>query len=157
MKQTLIDLNDIQHYLSGYWLSDLSNFSSFIFHGFPSLNWAGFYLDDGRTLRLGPFCGKPACFEIPYGKGVCGEAFSRREALLVADVDQFPGHIRCDTASRSELVLPLFIKGRCVGVFDLDSPELARFSEADREQLMKLLQLLSEKLEQGRFGVLSAE
>ncbi|MGZ3655493.1 MAG: GAF domain-containing protein [Bdellovibrionota bacterium] len=122
----------LEAYLTGHWLTDFANFSAFVFHSLPSLNWAGFYLFDGQKLNLGPFVGRPACTEIRIGRGVCGTAFERRTPLLVPNVDEFPGHIVCDNASRSELVLPLLVNGTAIGVFDLDSPDLARFRDSDR-------------------------
>jgi L-methionine (R)-S-oxide reductase len=139
-------LGELEAYLTGHWLTDFANFSAFVFHSLPRLNWAGFYLFDGTKLALGPFVGRPACTEIRPGRGVCGTAFSKREALLVPNVDEFPGHITCDTASRSELVLPLLINGECLGVLDLDSPDLARFTEADRTGLATWLGALAKKI-----------
>lgn len=133
---------EVEAYKTGFWLSDLSNFSSIVFHHFPEINWAGFYLDDGQKLRLGPFCGKPACTEIAYDRGVCGAAFSQKKTLIVADVDQFPGHITCDSASKSELVIPIYSKGQPIGVFDVDSPVINRFSQNEADQIQTLLQLL---------------
>lgn len=137
---------ELEAYLTGRWLTDLANFSAFVFHALPSLNWAGFYLFDGEKLVLGPFVGKPACTEIRPGRGVCGTAFARREAVLVDDVHAFPGHIACDSASRSELVIPLFSGGECFGVFDLDSPELARFRNSDRDGISRWLEALVGKV-----------
>ena len=135
----------LEAYLTGYWLTDLANFAAFTYHALPGLNWCGFYLFDGEKLRLGPFVGRPACTEIRPGRGVCGTAFLKREALLVPDVDAFPGHIVCDNASRSELVLPMSIQSDCVGVLDLDSPALSRFTEHDRDGLALWLGCLMEK------------
>lgn len=132
-------LVELGAYLTGHWLTDFANFSAFVFDRIPDLNWAGFYLDDGKVLRLGPFVGKPACTEIRYDRGVCGAAFSRREALIVPDVHQFPGHIACDSASRSEMVLPILFRGEVWGVFDLDSPLLARFTEENQSVLERWL------------------
>jgi putative methionine-R-sulfoxide reductase with GAF domain/alkylhydroperoxidase family enzyme len=112
--------------------------AALIYHGLPELNWAGFYLRRGNELVLGPFQGKPACLRIAIGSGVCGDAAARGETVLVADVDQFPGHIACDPNSRSELVVPLVDEGAVLGVLDLDSPLLARFDEADREGCERL-------------------
>lgn len=126
------ELSELKAYLTGHWLTDFANFAAFVGQKMPDLNWAGFYLDDSRCLRLGPFVGKPACTEIRYDRGVCGASFTRREALLVPDVYEFPGHIACDSASRSEMVIPLFWEGTIWGVFDLDSPSRDRFQEADR-------------------------
>lgn len=128
-------LGKLEDYLGSHWLSDLSNFSAYVFHTLPGLNWCGFYLDDGKKLVLGPFQGKPACVEIAYARGVCGAAFTQRKPLIVPDVHEFPGHIACDSASRSEMVVPLLVDGKCLGVFDLDSPELERFTKSDKEIL----------------------
>lgn len=136
---------ELEAYLTGYWLTDLANFAAFTFHALPGLNWCGFYLHDGDKLRLGPFVGRPACTEILPGRGVCGTAFQKKEALLVPDVDAFPGHIVCDNASRSELVLPMLVGAECVGVLDLDAPVLSRFSEADRDGLALWLDSLLKK------------
>jgi L-methionine (R)-S-oxide reductase len=128
----------LEHHLTGRWLTDLANFSAFVFHELPDLNWAGFYLDDGSKLVLGPFVGRPACTEIAYSRGVCGAAFTSGETVLVPDVHEFPGHIACDSASRSEMVVPM----SSLGVFDLDSPSLNRFSEKDRLLLEGWMQIL---------------
>lgn len=109
-----------------------ANAAAAIFHALPRLNWAGFYFLRDETLVLGPFQGRPACTRIALGAGVCGTAARERRSVLVPDVEAFPGHIACDTASRSELVVPLLRDGRCLGVLDLDSPDLARFDEQDR-------------------------
>jgi putative methionine-R-sulfoxide reductase with GAF domain/alkylhydroperoxidase family enzyme len=114
-------------------IANAANMAALIYHGLPDLNWAGFYFRRGNELVLGPFQGRPACLRIAIGSGVCGEAAARGETVLVADVDQFPGHIACDPNSRSELVVPLVDEGAVLGVLDLDSPLLARFDEADRE------------------------
>jgi len=122
-------------------VANAANMAALLYHGLPDLNWAGFYLRRGGELVLGPFQGKPACVRIPIGKGVCGTAAARRAPLLVPDVHDFPGHIACDLASRSELVVPLIEDGEVSGVLDLDSPLPARFDEADRagcEQLVAL-------------------
>ncbi len=113
--------------------ANAANMAALIYHGLPDLNWAGFYFSTGDELVLGPFQGRPACLRIAIGQGVCGTAAARGEAVLVADVHDFPGHIACDPASRSELVVPLIEDGEVIGVLDLDSPLLARFDEADRQ------------------------
>ena len=115
--------------------------AALIYHGLPDLNWAGFYFSTGGELVLGPFQGRPACLRIAIGQGVCGTAAARGEAVLVADVHEFPGHIACDPASRSELVVPLIEDGEVIGVLDLDSPLLARFDEADRRGCEELATL----------------
>ncbi len=114
-------------------IANLANAAALIWHTTPDLNWAGFYLRRRENeLVLGPFQGKPACVRIAVGKGVCGTAVARGASVLVEDVHAFPGHIACDGASRSELVVPIRHAGRVVGVLDLDSPRVGRFTEADR-------------------------
>ncbi|HEY3847331.1 MAG TPA: GAF domain-containing protein [Acetobacteraceae bacterium] len=113
-------------------VANAANAAAAIYHALPELNWAGFYFLRGEELVLGPFQGRPACVRIPLGKGVCGTAASQRRSVLVPNVEAFPGHIACDTASRSELVVPLDTGDALLGVLDLDSPVLARFGEADR-------------------------
>jgi len=113
-------------------VANAANTSALIFQTLPDLNWAGFYLLRGDTLVVGPFQGKPACTRIPLGRGVCGEAALRRASILVPDVHAFPGHIACDHASRSELVVPLLAGETLHGVLDLDSPIPARFDDDDR-------------------------
>jgi len=114
--------------------ANLANAAAAIYHALPNLNWAGFYLTKGpdADLVLGPFQGKPACVRIPVGKGVCGAAAKQRRSVLVADVHAFPGHIACDSASQSELVVPLVRGETLIGVLDLDSPRLARFDAQDQ-------------------------
>ena len=119
-------------------IANMANVSALLFENVEDLNWAGFYLLEGETLVLGPFQGKPACIEIPIQKGVCGAAVREKRSQLVADVHAFPGHIACDCASRSELVVPLFRNGAVFGVLDLDSPTEGRFSEADRIGMERL-------------------
>ena len=113
-------------------IANTANMAALIYHGLPALNWVGFYFERDGELVLGPFQGRPACARIGWGKGVCGAAASERRTIVVPDVHDFPGHIACDAASRSELVVPLVAAGRVVGVLDLDSPLAARFDEADR-------------------------
>lgn len=114
-------------------VANAAQLSAFIYQEVPDLNWAGFYFVDGQDqLLLGPFQGKVACMRIPFSKGVCGAAASERRTQRVEDVHAFPGHIACDAASRSELVVPLVKEGRLIGVLDLDSPNPARFSAADQ-------------------------
>lgn len=157
MKQFSLEdrLPELEALLTGFWLTDLSNFSAFLFQEMPDLNWVGFYLNDGTKLRLGPFQGKPACTEIPFTKGVCGASFTQGQSLIVSDVHEFPGHIACDAASRSELVIPLFLEESCVGVLDIDSPRISRFSEADREGMEKAVAILMRKLSLKTFGALA--
>jgi L-methionine (R)-S-oxide reductase len=113
-------------------IANMANASALLFHSLPALNWAGFYLQSGAELVLGPFQGKPACVRIAVGRGVCGTALAERRSLVVPDVHAFPGHIACDGDSRSELVIPLLREDRIVGVLDLDSPLPNRFDEEDR-------------------------
>jgi GAF domain-containing protein len=113
-------------------IANAANTASLIFARLPRLNWAGFYFLRGETLVLGPFQGLPACTRIPLGRGVCGTAAARNETIVVDDVHDFPGHIACDSASLSEIVVPLTIAGKLSGVLDIDSPHHARFSQADR-------------------------
>lgn len=119
-------------------IANAANLAALIYHGLPDLNWAGFYLYDGRELVLGPFQGKPACVRIAIGRGVCGTAAQQRVTQLVTNVHEFPGHIACDAASLSEIVIPLVVGDRLIGVLDLDSPQLARFDDADRAGLEAL-------------------
>ncbi len=123
-------------------LANISNFAALLFNDLPQLNWAGFYLLRDTDLVLGPFQGKPACACIALGDGVCGTAALQRAAVLVPDVHAFPGHIVCDEASQSEMVLPVFKDGSLVGVLDLDSPRRGRFDETDREHIEQLLRQL---------------
>jgi L-methionine (R)-S-oxide reductase len=121
--------------------ANAANLAALLFHGLPDLNWAGFYwLKDG-ALVLGPFQGKPACVRIALGKGVCGTAAQERRTIIVADVSKFPGHIACDSASNSEIVIPLLDGSRVIGVLDLDSPKLARFTTEDARGLEPMAQL----------------
>jgi L-methionine (R)-S-oxide reductase len=112
-------------------IANAANLSALIFHSIPDLNWAGFYFFDGTELVVGPFQGKPACVRIALDRGVCGAAARLRQTQLVRDVHEFPGHIACDSASNSEVVVPLVKDGKLVGVLDIDSPTIARFDEAD--------------------------
>ena len=127
-------------------IANLANVSALIFDTLEDLNWAGFYLLEGETLVLGPFQGKPACIEIPVARGVCGAAVREDSSQLVPDVHAFSGHIACDSASRSELVVPLRKNGAVFGVLDLDSPSPARFTEADREGMERLARVLEQNL-----------
>lgn len=131
-------------------LSNLANASALFWQELEGLNWVGFYLlppgEEGAPLVLGPFQGKPACMEIPLGRGVCGTAALADKSTLVADVHQFPGHIACDAASASELVIPLHKRGCVVGVLDLDSPEKGRFTEEDRLGLEACVRILEDAL-----------
>ena len=120
--------------------ANAANLSSLLFHTLPDLNWAGFYWMKGGELVLGPFQGKPACVRIAIGKGVCGTAARDRKTIVVKDVHEFPGHIACDSASNSEVVVPIVAGGKVVGVLDLDSPLVNRFDEADARALEAVVQ-----------------
>jgi GAF domain-containing protein len=113
-------------------VADFANISALIYHSLDDINWAGFYLIEDGRLVLGPFQGNTACVEIPLGKGVCGTAAAEDRTVLVPDVHLFAGHIACDSASRSEIVIPVHINGRLIGVLDIDSPILSRFDDNDR-------------------------
>lgn len=123
-------------------LANAANMCALLFQMLPDVNWVGFYFLHGGELVLGPFQGKVACVRISMGRGVCGTAAARREVLVVSDVNEFPGHIACDAASRSEIVLPLIRHGRLLGVLDLDSPAPARFDHEDRDGLQACVELL---------------
>jgi GAF domain-containing protein len=123
-------------------IANAANFASLLYHSLPDLNWAGFYLLKDETLVLGPFQGKPAGTRIAIGKGVCGVAAAQRETIIVANVHDFPGHIASDSASNSEIVVPLVKEGRLLGVLDLDSPQFARFDEEDAEGLNGLVAVI---------------
>lgn len=122
-------------------IANAANLSALLWMGLTDLNWAGFYFLRGSILVLGPFQGKPACVRIEVGKGVCGSAAAQKKSLIVADVESFPGHIACDIASRSELVVPLLRGDRLAGVLDLDSPSRARFDDADARGIESLAAL----------------
>jgi len=121
--------------------ANAANLASLVFHTLPELNWAGFYWLKGRELVLGPFQGKPACVRIAMGRGVCGTAARERHTILVPDVNAFPGHIACDAASASEIVLPIVKGTRLIGVLDLDSPRPARFQEIDARGLEEVVRI----------------
>jgi GAF domain-containing protein len=128
-------------------MANAANLAALVYHSLPDLNWVGFYFYDGRELVVGPFQGLPACVRIALGRGVCGTAASTRQTQRVADVEAFPGHIACDAASRSELVVPLVHGDRLIGVFDLDSPRIGRFDEIDQQGLEAIARLLVESLQ----------
>ncbi|MFR0672250.1 GAF domain-containing protein [Enterobacterales bacterium AW_CKDN230030176-1A_HGKHYDSX7] len=151
----MIDLNTSGQGLDGYdllvaqvralfaderdFIANAAQLSAFLYHQVEDLNWAGFYLVRDEQLVLGPFQGQVACVRIPFGKGVCGAAAATRQTQRVEDVHAFPGHIACDSASNSELVIPLVKQGRLIGVLDLDSPRLARFGVEDQQGLERLV------------------
>lgn len=127
-------------------IANLANAAALLYHGMDGLNWAGFYLLENDTLVLGPFQGKPACIEIPVGRGVCGTAVAKGRTQLVRDVHQFPGHIACDSASNSEIVVPIRADVTIVGVLDIDSPNIGRFTEEDRAGLEAFVEVLEAEL-----------
>lgn len=126
--------------------ANLANASALLWEHLEKINWAGFYIMEEGKLVLGPFQGKTACIVIPVGKGVCGTAVAENATQLVADVHEFPGHIACDSASNSEIVVPIHVKGKVWGVLDIDSPEFGRFTEKDREGLEQFVQILEQVL-----------
>src|SRR5688572_5596667 len=128
-------------------VANMANSAALIFHALPSLNWAGFYLLKGGELVLGPFQGQPACVRIALGRGVCGTAAESHSTLRVADVTKFPGHIACDSASRSEIVVPMLTDdSHLIGVLDIDSPELDRFDPEDEAGLKVLAEIIARKI-----------
>ena len=127
--------------------ANLANAAALLWQELDRINWAGFYLLEGDTLVLGPFQGKPACIEIPIGKGVCGTAAARKQTVVVPNVHDFSGHITCDSASESEIVIPILPGGKLFGVLDIDSPERERFSAEDKEGLERFAAILESALE----------
>ena len=127
-------------------VANMANVAALLWETLPDLNWAGFYRNVGGELVLGPFQGRAACIRIPFGKGVCGAAAATREVQRIDDVHAFPGHIACDAASASELVVPLVHEGELLGVIDLDSPRTGRFDAADVEGCLELARLLAPRL-----------
>ena len=127
-------------------IANLANAASLLYNSLDDLNWAGFYLMEKGILVLGPFMGKPACIEIPVGRGVCGTAFAEARTQLVYDVHQFPGHIACDSASNSEIVVPLRKDGEILGVLDIDSPSVGRFTGDDKAGLEEFAKIIEEVL-----------
>lgn len=123
-------------------IANLANAASLLYNSLEDLNWAGFYLIEDGILVLGPFMGKPACIEIPVGRGVCGTAVAEKATQLVYNVHEFPGHIACDSASNSEIVVPLRKNGEIIGVLDIDSPSIGRFNEADKAGLEEFAGIL---------------
>jgi len=129
-----------------YEVANLANASALLWQEMPDINWAGFYKMTDGLLVLGPFQGKPACIRIPVGRGVCGTAVAEDAVQLVYDVHQFPGHIACDCASNSEIVLPIHVDGKIWGVLDIDSPSIGRFTEEDRVGLEQIVSILEKVL-----------
>lgn len=126
-------------------VANMANMAAVLFQSLPKLNWAGFYVLREGTLVLGPFQGNPACVRIALGKGVCGTAAQSGQTQRVSNVHEFAGHIACDSASKSEIVVPIFKQGRVWGVLDIDSPEFARFNEEDQRFLEQAVQLFTQK------------
>ncbi len=122
-------------------IANAANLSALLYQILPDCNWLGFYFHRNGELIVGPFQGKPACVHIPIGKGVCGTAAERRETVIVKDVHQFPGHIACDAASRSEIVVPLIHDGELIGVLDVDSPTPSRFDDVDKQGLQEVARI----------------
>jgi L-methionine (R)-S-oxide reductase len=127
-------------------IANAANFSSLLFHSLSDVNWAGFYLVKDGELVLGPFQGKPACVRIAIGKGVCGTAAEIKQTVIVANVDEFPGHIACDNESKSEIVVPLIKDHQLLGVLDLDSPLVARFNDEDARGLNELVKVFIDSI-----------
>ncbi|GAB1372262.1 GAF domain-containing protein [Candidatus Kapaibacterium sp.] len=125
-------------------ITNASNFSALIFNSLSELNWVGFYMISKGNLLLGPFQGKPACIHISMGKGVCGTSAKMRQTIIVDDVHEFPGHIACDSASNSEIVIPIIKNDKLYGVLDIDSPVKSRFSKLEQELFEKMLEILIE-------------
>ncbi len=132
-------------------IANLANVSSLLYQTMTDINWAGFYLLRENELILGPFHGNPACIRIQVGFGVCGNAISQNKTQLVEDVHQYPGHIACDRATNSEIVIPIHNEGQIVGVLDIDSPILNRFDEEDKENLEKLVKLIEDACDWSRY------
>ena len=128
-------------------IANAANFSSLIFNSLPDLNWAGFYFAKDGELVLGPFQGQPACVRIKIGQGVCGAGAVKCETVIVPNVHEFPGHIACDSASNSEIVVPVMKDARLLGVLDLDSPTVDRFSEQDATGLERLVKIFAESID----------
>ena len=128
-------------------LPHMANLSALLYQALSNVNWSGFYLVEGETLMLGPFCGKPACLRIPKGKGVCGTAWATKTLMRIEDVHQFPGHIACDGESNSEIVLPLTYQGNVLGVLDIDSPIKNRFDAIDEEGLQTIVSAFLESID----------
>ena len=137
-------------------IANMANISAVIFNGLPDINWAGFYLYKQSQLVLGPFQGNPACIRIPMGLGVCGVAAQTRKTLIVDDVDKFSGHIACDAASKSEIVIPIINEELLIGVLDVDSPNISRFNRFDAEFLNKVVDILINSISTTPYSAVSA-
>lgn len=144
-KETLQELEGL---MTGRWITDLANTSALLMSHIDDINWVGFYLvqpDDSKTMWLGPFQGQPACTMIPFTKGVCGAAATQLKTMRIANVDEFPGHIVCDSRSKSEIVVPLIKNNSILGVLDVDSASLSRFDEIDQEFFESVVRILLSK------------
>ena len=142
--------DDLSHLIiaTDHPITSLSNAAAFLYNVVERINWAGFYLYDGSKLVLGPFGGKPACTSIELGKGVCGTSARNLKTIIVDDVETFPGHIVCDSESRSEIVIPLIASnGKLIGVLDIDSPEVSRFGEEDKIGLEKIAEIVTQAVQ----------
>lgn len=149
--------NQLKHLLAGEndWLANLANSSALLWMQLGDINWAGFYIWKQEQLVLGPFQGKPACVRIPSGKGVCGTAVAQRVTQLVEDVHQFPGHIACDAASRSEIVIPILVNNKIIGVLDIDSPIIARFDREYQNGLEQFVEILKQNTDWSELQVVN--
>lgn len=148
-KKYYLELSDnLSALLAGEYdlIATLANTSALLYERLNGVNWAGFYLSNGQELVLGPFQGKVACVRIPFGKGVCGTAFSENQVQRVEDVHAFPGHIACDAASNAEIVFPLVVNGQNIGVLDIDSPNINQFDQEDEKGLQHLVNQLCQHL-----------
>lgn len=149
----MTDYNEILNVLPSlikdneYDITILANTSALLYEKMDNVNWVGFYLNKNETLLLGPFQGKIACTKIPFNKGVCGKCATTLETILVPNVHEFPGHIACDSASNSEICIPLIINNKFYGLLDIDSPIINRFSEIDKSNLEKLTQIITNELD----------
>jgi L-methionine (R)-S-oxide reductase len=139
----------LDHLLEGEpdWLANLSNAASLLYMQLENINWSGFYLWREEQLILGPFMGRPACVRIPLGRGVCGTTAEKRETIVVPDVHAFPGHIACDAASQSEIVVPIVVGDRLIGVLDIDAPVKERFNDEDRKGLDEFVAILNKHVD----------
>ncbi|MBL0386583.1 GAF domain-containing protein [Tumebacillus sp. ITR2] len=145
--------SQLDHLLEGEpdWIANLANAASLLYLQLETINWSGFYLYREEQLILGPFMGKPACVRIPLGKGVCGTSATNRETIVVPDVHAFPGHIACDAASRSEIVVPILDGDRLIGVLDIDAPVAERFDDEDRKGLETFVSILNKHVDWSKF------
>ena len=134
-------------------ITDLSNVASLLFNNLDDVSWVGFYIRSKGKLLLGPFCGKPACTKIDFGRGVCGTSFEKKETILVKNVHEFEGHIACDSASNSEIVVPIFCNNDVIAVLDIDSTSLNRFSNEDKVGLEEIAEIISHSFSKEQFDL----